>query len=330
MKGSSTMGRGPAAAMPPGRLPRRRTVLSAALLLGLATPAQATVDPGRSFANEIGCGKASGLSPSDCRRAFALARAEYLNKTRSYPSRFACYRAYGPCSPWPVTAGIGAHFRPQFMGVTLAGPAEARTVLPLVAAGKAKLTLVARSLSDPLPIVAEAAPEAVAPALFTGGIASEVLCRQISDGAAKAHLPPNFLARLLWQESSFRPHVVSRAGALGIAQFMPGTALERGLDDPFDPARAIETSAALLGDLAKRFGNLGLAAAAYNGGPARVDGWLQGRRSLAAETEAYVRAITGRSVQDWAGHAGPDRHAGPDGLAGLPGPCAAPTPQAKR
>ena len=185
-------------------------------------------------------------------------------------------------------------------------------------------SLAAHGLSDPLPAVAEVSSGRPTPATFTGAAPSEAVCRQIAEGAARAHLPPAFLARLLWQESSFRPRVVSRAGALGIAQFMPETALERGLDDPFDPARAIETSAALLGDLARRFGNLGLAAAAYNGGPARVTGWLAGRRSLAAETESYVRAITGRTVQDWAARAGPDT------LDGLQGPCAAVAPQAAR
>jgi len=81
---------------------------------------------------------------------------------------------------------------------------------------------------------------------------------------------------LIWQESSFRPGVSSGAGAQGVAQFMPGTAAERGLANPFDPEQAIPKSAELLADLRQRFGNLGLAAAAYNGGPARVEAWLAG------------------------------------------------------
>ena len=54
---------------------------------------------------------------------------------------------------------------------------------------------------------------------------------------------------------------------MGVAQFMSGTASERGLADPFDPATAIPASAKLLAELARRFGNLGLSAAAYNAGP---------------------------------------------------------------
>jgi len=119
--------------------------------------------------------------------------------------------------------------------------------------------------------------------------------------AAAAHqLPVDFFTRLIWQESSFRPGVTSRAGAQGVAQFMPGTAQERKLADPFDPEQAIPKSAELLGELRARFGNLGLAAAAYNGGPARVENWLEGRGGLPGETRSYVSLITGRTAEDWA------------------------------
>jgi hypothetical protein len=127
----------------------------------------------------------------------------------------------------------------------------------------------------------------------------QALCRMI-EGAAAAHaMPVGFFTRLIWQESSFRPHVTSGAGAQGVAQFMPGTAAERGLGDPFDPEQAIPKSAGLLADLRQRFGNFGLAAAAYNGGPARVESWLAGRGSLPGETRNYVSVITGRTVDDW-------------------------------
>jgi hypothetical protein len=113
-------------------------------------------------------------------------------------------------------------------------------------------------------------------------------------------LPPDFFLRLLRQESGLDPRAVSRAGAQGIAQFMPYTAAERGLRDPFDPSEAIPKSAALLREHQARFGNLGLAAAAYNAGPQRVRNWLDGRSALPMETQNYVRQITGRAVEDWA------------------------------
>jgi len=131
----------------------------------------------------------------------------------------------------------------------------------------------------------------------------QALCRMIEGAAATHRLPVDFFTRLIWQESSFRPHVTSGAGAQGVAQFMPGTAVERRLSDPYDPEQAIPKSAELLSDLRGRFGNLGLAAAAYNGGPARVDGWLAGRGSLPWETRNYVSAITGRTADTWANEA---------------------------
>jgi hypothetical protein len=128
----------------------------------------------------------------------------------------------------------------------------------------------------------------------------QALCRMIEKSAADYQVPVDYFTRLIWQESSFKTGVVSGAGARGVAQFMPGTAAERGLADPFDPEQAIPKAAELLRDLAQRFGNLGLAAVAYNGGPTRTASWLQGRAFLAAETRSYVIAITGRSADDWA------------------------------
>jgi hypothetical protein len=139
----------------------------------------------------------------------------------------------------------------------------------------------------------------------------QALCRLIDGSARTRGIPADFLTRLIWRESSFRPHVVSPAGAQGIAQFMPGTAQERGLADPFDPEQAIPKAAELIADLTDRFGNLGLAAAAYNGGPARVAAWLAGAGGLPTETRNYVIAVTGRSAEDWAA----DRKARSDGEA---------------
>ena len=129
----------------------------------------------------------------------------------------------------------------------------------------------------------------------------DAVCRLIEASARREKLPVSYFTRLIWKESSFRPYAVSPAGARGIAQFMPQTANERGLADPFDPEEAIPKAAALLAELRARFGNLGLAAAAYNGGPARVDKWLSGAGSLAAETQDYVMSITGEPVDAWKG-----------------------------
>lgn len=132
------------------------------------------------------------------------------------------------------------------------------------------------------------------------------VCDLIEEAAARHGLPVTFFTRLIWKESRFRALAVSPKGAQGIAQFMPATAAERGLGDPFDPHQAIPASARFVGELWARFGNIGLAAAAYNAGPARVAAWLAGASGLPWETRDYVAAITGRPVEHWSTADGPD------------------------
>src|SRR6267142_3338805 len=132
----------------------------------------------------------------------------------------------------------------------------------------------------------------------------EAMCLMIESAAKAQGLPLEFFARVIWQESRFQSDAVgpvTRNGqrALGIAQFMPGTANERRLLDPFDPVQALPKSAEFLSELRHQFGNLGLAAAAYNAGPRRVQEWLAGSGPMPQETRNYVVAITGTTVDDW-------------------------------
>ena len=120
---------------------------------------------------------------------------------------------------------------------------------------------------------------------------SNVICETVKAAAEEHDIPIGFFVRLLWQESRFHSEEVSSAGAQGIAQFMPQTAVEMGLRNPFDPLQAIPASAKFLRKLYNQFGNLGLAAAAYNAGGGRIEKWLSRRSSLPAET----RALTSRS-----------------------------------
>jgi len=126
----------------------------------------------------------------------------------------------------------------------------------------------------------------------------ESVCGLMQQQAEANGLPPLPFVRLIWRESRFDPQAISPKGAQGIAQFMPGTAEDRGLQDPFEPGDAIVHSASLLADLLKEFGNFGLAAAAYNAGEERVRDWISGIRSL-PETRDYVRFITGRPADEW-------------------------------
>jgi len=131
------------------------------------------------------------------------------------------------------------------------------------------------------------------------------VCLMIKAAASTNDIPAGFLLRVIWQESRFKPDAVgpvtrSGAHALGIAQFMPATAAERRLNSPFDPAEALPKAAEFLHDLHAEFGNIGLAAAAYNAGAQRVRDWLAGRRTLPDETRGYVRIVTGHEVGEWA------------------------------
>lgn len=157
------------------------------------------------------------------------------------------------------------------------------------------LILIVRSIpaSAQTPAVPHAVPESDNP-----------ICPMIQSAARANKLPVAFLARLIWVESRFKPDEIgplTRTGerALGIAQFMPGTALEHHLFAPFDPVEALPKSGEFLAELRDQFGNLGLAAAAYNAGPQRVRDFIAGLRDLPMETRNYVLVITGRSVESW-------------------------------
>lgn len=162
-----------------------------------------------------------------------------------------------------------------------------------------------------------AQPEMAAPeSKPSAGSTSQSICMIVESAALANGLPLDFFARVIWQESRFQADAVgplTRSGerAQGIAQFMPRTAVERGLLDPLDPIQALPKSAEFLKELRAEFGSLGLAAAAYNAGPQRLRDYLAGRGGMPAETRSYVREITGISLDDWAKAGAADRPAQP-------------------
>lgn len=162
-----------------------------------------------------------------------------------------------------------------------------RRLLPAAIAALAFAYLVSPSSADP-------PQESPKPPVTVGRI-----CHLIEVHADRHGLPRDFLARLIWKESRFDPDAVSPAGAEGIAQFMPQTARLRGLADSFDVEAAIPASAAYLGELKAGFGNLGLAAAAYNAGENRVTRWLGSGGFLPLETEDYVLDIMGEPADNF-------------------------------
>lgn len=135
--------------------------------------------------------------------------------------------------------------------------------------------------------------------ITTQAYAAGDFCPAIEHEAQRNGLPIGFFTRLIWKESRFNPDAISPAGAQGVAQFMPGTASSRGLLNPFEPSEALRESASYLHELLQSFGNVGLAAAAYNAGPGRLARWLRGQGELPSETVDYVLAVTGHTITEW-------------------------------
>jgi hypothetical protein len=170
--------------------------------------------------------------------------------------------------------------------------------------GGSAIARIDSSLADIAHVVAASSATAdgaarAAASISEGAAAPVSICEAVKAAAEEHDIPIGFFVRLLWQESRFRTAEVSSAGAQGIAQFMPQTAVELGLKDPFDPLQAIPASARFLRKLHDQFGNLGLAAAAYNAGGGRIEKWLSRRSSLPKETRAYVKIITGHKAEAW-------------------------------
>jgi soluble lytic murein transglycosylase-like protein len=119
--------------------------------------------------------------------------------------------------------------------------------------------------------------------------AGQQLYAPLIQAAAKRHnLDPNLVKAVVTAESDFNPMVVSKAGAMGLMQLMPGTAKDLGVDDPFDPAQNVDGGAKYLAQMLERFdGDQNKALAAYNWGPSNVEG---GGR-YPAETRRYLKKV---------------------------------------
>jgi soluble lytic murein transglycosylase-like protein len=109
--------------------------------------------------------------------------------------------------------------------------------------------------------------------------------------AARHGLPEDLFLRLVQQESGFNPGAVSPKGATGLAQLMPGTAQQLGVDIN-DPLQNLDGGARYLAKMKARFGTWDLALAAYNAGPGAVE--RHDGIPPFAETQNYVKVILGR------------------------------------
>jgi hypothetical protein len=116
--------------------------------------------------------------------------------------------------------------------------------------------------------------------------------------ALSVGINPDLFIRQIRQESAFNPGAISPAGAIGIAQFMPATAANMGVD-PYNPEQSLYGAARLMANLSAMYGgNYAMALAAYNAGPGIVQyainmGGSNWRAYLPAETQNYIAVIMG-------------------------------------
>jgi soluble lytic murein transglycosylase-like protein len=133
-------------------------------------------------------------------------------------------------------------------------------------------------------------PAAEPPSSGTAGV--DTVRRQLSTAADAYALDPKLIEAVAWRESRFRADARSPKGAVGVMQLMPGTARDLGVD-PFDVTQNIRGGAIYLRRMLSEFGgDVRLALAAYNAGPAAVR--KHGGVPPYAETQAYVTSILGR------------------------------------
>jgi soluble lytic murein transglycosylase-like protein len=122
----------------------------------------------------------------------------------------------------------------------------------------------------PEPPAADATPSSANPSLPAAS--QQLNIASLTSGAgSKNNLDPDLIASIIHAESHENPHAVSRTGARGLMQLMPGTAGQLGVSDSFNPSQNVEGGTAYINQLLLLYhDNLPLALAAYNAGPAAV------------------------------------------------------------
>jgi soluble lytic murein transglycosylase-like protein len=196
-------------------------------------------------------------------------------------------------------------------GFLLATPGHAQIASYLDASGKRVFinadTPARRSgstINTPAP-GATSSPAAEKPAETATGADSSApndrMEQIVQDAAARHQVDPALVKAVINTESGWNPTAVSRKGAMGLMQLIPGTAQRFGVGNPYDPAQNVEGGTTYLKALLDRYnGDLSKSLAAYNAGEGAVDKsgvpWYpETQRYVRKVTDAYFRPDSGRN-----------------------------------
>lgn len=134
----------------------------------------------------------------------------------------------------------------------------------------------------------------------------EHLNQLVHDAAERHSVDPALVKAVISTESGWNPAAVSRKGAVGLMQLIPGTAQRFGVGNPFDPAQNIEAGTTYLKSLLDRYnGDLNKSLAAYNAGERAVDRsggvppFWETQRYVQKVTDTYFRPGSGRDPSKW-------------------------------
>jgi soluble lytic murein transglycosylase-like protein len=136
----------------------------------------------------------------------------------------------------------------------------------------ASAVLRVETLPDPMPLAKAVEPAALKPAAPNLQPTRDELAEMLAHAGAAHNVDADLLASVMKAESGGQVRAVSRTGARGLMQLMPGTAATLGVRDAFIPTQNIEGGTRYLDQLLTRYhDNIALALAAYNAGPGAVD-----------------------------------------------------------
>lgn len=139
------------------------------------------------------------------------------------------------------------------------------------------------------PLLSEKAPASLNTAVSNKGQTGQDFEPVIAEAAEKYQVDPALIRSIISVESGGNPQAVSRAGASGLMQLMPGTWTELGVTDPFDPAQNIMAGTCYLKKLLNRYhGNVNLALAAYNWGMGNLE---KQPEAMPNETRRYISLV---------------------------------------